>query len=149
MGVTWLDAFEMGTQMTKRAKRVPPGTRINLVTASAAEVDLSLALERDIALCLDVLRRRRVNWEMEGKDAFEALAREVAHNYAVQQRTLRGKKKPATAARAAAEIRAQEIAEQLAKAGGNVKAVSIDRELSKLSASSERSVRRVKKDPPK
>ncbi len=129
----------------KRPKRVAPGTRTNLADMSLDEVVLSLNYMADLNFCKDALEKFRRQCEADGKDPFQILACVVAHNWAVDKRTLRGKAKGAAAMKAQAATRRAEILKQLSEARDSVKSVAIDRQSSGLPARSERTIRRVKK----
>ena len=88
-----------------------------------ADINASLNRTSDYNREVMELRKFRAQCEADGKDPFEMLAHVVAHNYAVDEGTRRGKgKKPS------AEKRRIEIAEQLREHRGSALAVAIDRQ---------------------
>ena len=128
-----------------RRKRVPPGSRIDYVTASPPEVTASVAFINDFNRALDGLRKMRKTWEESGLDPYEQLAKVFAHNEAVDKTVRRLKRRGPATVKAHAGERAAEIAEQLRDSQGHVKTVAIDRQSSGKKASSESTVRRVKR----
>jgi hypothetical protein len=137
------------TKRPPRKKKIPPGTMKTWNLASVSEDDVaditaSLHFLSDLNLTLKELRKFRAQCEADGKGPFEMLARVVAHNHAVADGKRRGKRKGAETVKAQTAARDSEILEQLRGAGGKVKTVEIDRTLSKLSGSSERTIRRAR-----
>ena len=138
----------MGAEVTPkskpRRKRVPPGTRIRLDTASHTEVLASLQFASDYNHCKGTLDEFRRQWEADGKDPFEPLAHVTAHNWAAAEAIRRLKADGAAKVKAKAKRRHAKIAQDLKKAGGRVKSVVLDAEARKRrpKGRSERTVRR-------
>jgi len=136
----------MGTEMSVRRNRVPPGTTIDLGAATPEERIASVQYLNDYNYCKRKLDELRRQWEADGADAFEHLAHAWSHNWAVGKGTNRLKAKGSATVKAGAQKRYAKILKAVANAG-SVKAVVIDAQARKrkVRGRSERTIRRALK----
>jgi hypothetical protein len=139
------DHYAVAGQVMPRRKRVPPGTKIKLATATEEELRDAVRFEFDRTVAMAACKELRRDWEAKGVDPFDCLARLVAHNHAVKEGISRLRRKGVETRQQNAAEHEAEIVQQLAEAGGRVKAVAIDRQSAGKAASSDTSIRRAAK----